>query len=198
MDTIFVQEATKAAMRKPKHSAHTISRQSISFDKDKLKITNDVVALFKDNSAEFAEMYTEDYVKEKVATLIQKRLIYQYENDVKFPNDIGTPSNIISAKADALVMSYSRQALNIACVLKSQYSDENWLVLFPIYLAGTKSNFSDAIYTKIETKFFDIDKFPLNQIPNKKLATETAAEMTKKQFEDTVKTQRVSRTMSKL
>ena len=111
---------------------------------------------------------------------------------------MGIPSNwdIESTRADAATV-LGRKYITFACVVLNKQEAEKWLIMFSIAI-NPDSSIRKGIYVKIETKFFDMKNFPMDQIPNQKLAYETAVEMTKKQFEDTVKTQRVSRTMSKL
>lgn len=190
-----LNEAVK--MRKPSHTKYTLKTPSIQIDPSKLSVSKELVDMYKSNAAEFSEIYTEDYVKQTVSVLISNRLKYLYENEQNFPS-MGVPNNweIESVRADFAKV-FHRGFITVACVILNKQDNEKWLILFSIAVhhdTGTRN----GIYVKIETKFFDINKFPMDQIPNQKLAHETATEMAKKQFEDTVKTQRVSRTMSKL
>lgn len=181
MNTNLIQEVRKTAMRKPVHTKYTI--KDPDFTISNLEITNAIVEYFKKSAVEYPELYTEEYVKQKVSQLISNRIKFLYANDIDFPN-MAPIEDIKEARADFIIDRHYR-SINVGCVLKTK-DNENWLFLFPMYVGNDMYSSKDAIYKKIETKYFDLKKFPLSQINKKRLASQTADELLKRNLSDYV------------
>lgn len=187
-----IEEASK--IRKLEDTLNTIKTKPVDVDSSTVIITNSVKNSFKKRAEKFRRPEPpEETIKSQLSKIVSDRLTYYYKNILEHPS-MGSPQNW---KVEQVKVDYIQEKYAFAIVVLDTRENNRWFIFFDGRADFSRS--TDPYYFNIKTKHFDINKFPMETIVKSPLqAKGKAIELTEKQFEDTIKSQRVGRLISKL
>lgn len=184
--------------RKPKHSVETRSDQTpVYIDPSVVKVSSSVVGMTNDATKGLPiKGSIEDFTKAKVSQWLGDALRYFYNTSKDHP-DTSSPLNW---DVTAVRVGLFGRRLAYACTFQDEERGQGWLVVF----SGDKieksiSKVSPPIFVPVETKYFVIDNFPLEDVANSpEKAAEIAKQMTQSRVEDKMKGKRAASVLSKI
>lgn len=187
-----IEEASK--LRKIESTIDTIKSGSVNVNSSNVIITSNVKEAFKQRANKFRRPEpSEEVIKSQVSKIISDRLKYYYENISEHPS-MGFPQNW---KVEQVKVDYIDRRYAFAVIVLNTDENNRWFIFFDANEDSSKN--IDPHYFDIKTRHFDINKFPMEEIvKSPAVAKGKAIELTEKQFEDTIKSQRVGRISSKL
>ncbi|NBO22303.1 hypothetical protein EBU94_03030 [bacterium] len=184
----------------------TVRSADVSLNTNSIKITENVKNFFEEKAKrfrKFSEM-AEDKIKDQLLKLIVSRLKFYFTYGETHPEMTisdtrkGSDGGKLNIEVENVKVDFFKDNLLFACIIKNKEDGNKWLVYFNLNTTTGKAGM-DPVYVSLETSFFDLDQFPMETIVDApQIAKGKAIEMTKKQFEDTIKSKRVGRITSKL
>ena len=195
----ILEEIKKVESAKPIVNAPSFTPQSpIAINSSVVEFSEPVRDYFKNRALRTKlASPTEEYIQKRLSTYAGEKLKTFHSIVANHP----ATGPISGWNIEKLKVDYLDNTLLFAAILDDSSGEgKRWLVLF------TGDSRNNPIYVEIQTKFFDINSFPM-KIVNKisafggavhTQAVNTATELTQKKFEDTVKSTRVGRISSKL
>jgi|694.fasta_scaffold68032_8 hypothetical protein len=187
-----IEEASK--LREIESTVDTIKSGSVNISPSDVIITNNVKEAFKERANKFRRPEpSEETIKSQISKIVSDRLKHYYENIADHPS-MGFPQNW---KVEQVKVDYIDKRYAFAVIVLNTDENNRWFIFFDANQDSSKN--IDPHYFDIKTRHFDINKFPMEEIVKSPVqAKGKAIELTEKQFEDTIRSQRVGRISSKL
>jgi hypothetical protein len=187
-----ILEEAKTAKKLQQYTKKSVP---IIVNSSNVELMNNVIEAYKNSNSKIlaGKEPNVEMLKKLFGKLFGERVREYYERIPAHP-DMGMPEDWTVEKVK--VGYYSNYWVYAGIILNKE-SNERWFIYFDAK-KNAKQNI-DPHYSKIETKFFDIDKFPMEVVVNApQEAKGKAVELTAKQFEDTMKASKVGKLTSRL